>query len=157
VIRALSESKGVLITPLHFSFSIFPWQESHKPSTDFEAQYSAPHCAIEFYDSIWPPVRIDNEFRGLESVSDALRYIQGSQHVARSLSCCRCFLAYVRASEIFDGEDMSSEKIRVGIMGAGGWAKYSPASRQRATMSSNNCSNTFDSWNRPCRFFENVE
>jgi hypothetical protein len=83
-----------------------------------------PHCAIEFYDSIWPPGRIDKEFHGLESVSDALRYMQGSQHVARSLSCCRCFLAYVRASEIFDGEDMSSEKIRVGIMGAGGWAKY---------------------------------
>src|SRR5882762_6271453 len=31
------------------------------------------------------------------------------------------------------------------------------ASKQRATISSNSCSNSFDSWNRPCRFLENVE
>ena len=43
---------------------------------------------------------------------------------------------------------------------SGGWrqvAATSPASRQRATISSNNCSKSFDSRNRPCRFFENGE
>jgi hypothetical protein len=35
--------------------------------------------------------------------------------------------------------------------------RTSPTSMHRVTTSSNNCSNSFDSWKRPWRFFENVE
>src|SRR6266853_4723399 len=36
------------------------------------------------------------------------------------------------------------------------WPCTNPTSTHWRTICSNNCSNSFDSWNRPCRFFENV-